>query len=670
MNECALEKSSSSASESKKRVAEENSLDNEQANTKKQKPGKKKKKKSKKDQPERVQVRRALQACCATNDFYKAKEIYEDSMKDYDHAQDDKTKNHLLLEPQSFYHMLNLCNGVAINEGRSWHVGLSTFKDNKKIQEEDVAAETILQPSFDERLQLIQKVQATMNKHQIPLSETAAYALISCYSRSSLTLDQAEAVLKDVETKNLKRRVRLYSPLLQAHATAGSIKRALDVWKRLVVDSPDINKQQQRLVPSEADYASLLRMAQSSHDAQIAERVLQDVADLFPIPMKELLTSIVDWYSTVQVQERNMNLQNRNADFSKLLDSIEVPFPEANSARPRLPVETSTTWTISTGDIIDQSTGVLQTGVLQGCNLQPDTLSQYAWDTLLTANEQIAVQGSVPQNASCPFQGGRKGQKRAVVNVERQQLEWERFNQFLAQQLQQQPIGVVLDGANIGYYGANTAAGNECLTSRERHALIARRALDFWHIDAVVRQLLEDEKNSSVRILVILHSRHFYKLPGAVKDILSQWNGHPRVLLYKTPAGMNDDWFVMHAALVSGPKTQVVTNDELRDHEFQVLDVANRYLARWKEGQRISFHVHYDSNARTSEEGKRAVKLTYPRVYSRRIQQLEDKKKGVIGLVIPLPKKDDDDGRYTCDEKAAGTELPIDETYLCICGGA
>merc|ERR1711935_1225910 len=75
-----------------------------------------------------------------------------------------------------------------------------------------------------------------------------------------------------------------------------------------------------------------------------------------------------------------------------------------------------------------------------------------------------------------------------------------------------------------------------------------------------------------------------FVLPDAVVWLLkmSMWETN---VLYKTPPGMNDDWFWMHAALKY--KTLVVTNDEMRDHHFQML--APKFFLRWKERHQIHF---------------------------------------------------------------------------------
>jgi hypothetical protein len=126
-------------------------------------------------------------------------------------------------------------------------------------------------------------------------------------------------------------------------------------------------------------------------------------------------------------------------------------------------------------------------------------------------------------------------------------------------------------------------------------------------------------------------------------------------VLFRTPAGSNDDWFWMHAALWCGRKTFVVSNDEMRDHYFQML--AYRSFERWKERHQ----VHFSFGAWVNDGERREVELQFPDVYSRRIQRLNES-----SLVIPLPKRGDKnrflDGTHDADET-----FPMEETYVYIC---
>jgi len=153
-------------------------------------------------------------------------------------------------------------------------------------------------------------------------------------------------------------------------------------------------------------------------------------------------------------------------------------------------------------------------------------------------------------------------------------------------------------------------------------------------------------------------------LPDKYRPLCDAWTREG--ILYKTPPGMNDDWFWMHAALKY--KTLVVTNDEMRDHHFQML--APKFFLRWKERHQIHFDFgNLEKNSGGNNGGNnsygasgrrpREVLLTYPDVYSRRIQRVAD------GLVVPLTKRGDEN-RFLDGCHIASDNEPEEELYLCI----
>ena len=115
----------------------------------------------------------------------------------------------------------------------------------------------------------------------------------------------------------------------------------------------------------------------------------------------------------------------------------------------------------------------------------------------------------------------------------------------------------------------------------------------------------------------------------------------------------------MHAALEY--RALVVTNDEMRDHHFQML--APRYFLRWKERHQV--HFDFGTWVRDDQQNQgyhrqrphREVKLDYPHVYSRRIQRIGNGN----GLVVPCDKEYQDDAH-----EPGSTGEPVDETYLCV----
>lgn len=147
----------------------------------------------------------------------------------------------------------------------------------------------------------------------------------------------------------------------------------------------------------------------------------------------------------------------------------------------------------------------------------------------------------------------------------------------------------IVDGANIALYQQNFSDGG----------------FSIAQLDAVVRQLYNRSKKWP---LVILHNKRLRSLQGnpTTRKLLDEW--FARGILYATPSGSNDDWYWLYAAVKL--KCLLVTNDEMRDHIFELL--GSSFFLQWKERHQ----VHY-----TFVKG--IPKFKMPPVYSILIQESE-----------------------------------------------
>jgi hypothetical protein len=128
-------------------------------------------------------------------------------------------------------------------------------------------------------------------------------------------------------------------------------------------------------------------------------------------------------------------------------------------------------------------------------------------------------------------------------------------------------------------------------------------------------------------------------LPAYARPMLENWRKHRA--LYACEPGNNDDWYWLHAAVkcggaapASGPDrgVWVVTNDEMRDHNFQMLSgFPERAFLRWRERHQVPFNLddQYSSEARSRrhaaapgsiERAAPGLRLEPPLEYSQRIQ--------------------------------------------------
>ncbi|XVF00065.1 hypothetical protein REPUB_Repub03eG0253700 [Reevesia pubescens] len=125
------------------------------------------------------------------------------------------------------------------------------------------------------------------------------------------------------------------------------------------------------------------------------------------------------------------------------------------------------------------------------------------------------------------------------------------------------PFDAVVDGANVGLIKADT--------------------FNVYQLNNVVNQL-QQMSPSKRSPLVILHQS---RVTGDLarnrnsRNLLESWKRAGA--LYATPRGSNDDWYWLYAAVCC--KCLVVTNDEMRDHLFQLLGTS--FFPRWKEKHQV-----------------------------------------------------------------------------------
>ncbi|KAK4756961.1 hypothetical protein SAY87_007088 [Trapa incisa] len=127
------------------------------------------------------------------------------------------------------------------------------------------------------------------------------------------------------------------------------------------------------------------------------------------------------------------------------------------------------------------------------------------------------------------------------------------------------PYEAVIDGANVGLFSQQRFVPSK--------------------VNAVVngiRQKLPSKRWP----LIVLHNRRITspKMDEPVnKKLIEKWRNADA--LYATPTGSNDDWYWLYAAIKN--KCLVVTNDEMRDHTFQLL--GNDFFPKWKERHQVRF---------------------------------------------------------------------------------
>ncbi|TYZ58565.1 hypothetical protein PybrP1_009945 [[Pythium] brassicae (nom. inval.)] len=168
---------------------------------------------------------------------------------------------------------------------------------------------------------------------------------------------------------------------------------------------------------------------------------------------------------------------------------------------------------------------------------------------------------------------------------ERRTAQWAAFKAWLDER---GPFDVVIDAANVGYFNQNFDG--------------------YLQIEEMRTHYTKQGK----RVLMLLHKRRTLdeQVPEEHRAMVARWAASGE--MYNCEAGNNDDWYWLYAAVKLGGRTLAVTNDEMRDHHFQMIH--NRAFVRWKERHR----------ARYSAGAEQPWAVAEPAAFSARPQRSRD----------------------------------------------
>ena len=147
-----------------------------------------------------------------------------------------------------------------------------------------------------------------------------------------------------------------------------------------------------------------------------------------------------------------------------------------------------------------------------------------------------------------------------------------RFDEWLRSR--SSPSRYIIDGANVGYRNQNFEGGSFSFVQVEiaRQELV-RRACGTEPLFVLPGHYFDDVVPNHSSTATGAHS-----VTVAERVLLSGWVGAGAV--WRCPAGADDDWYWMLAAVEGGTDVRVLTNDEMRDHSFQM--TLPPYFQRWK----------------------------------------------------------------------------------------
>ncbi|KAK9127719.1 hypothetical protein Syun_016516 [Stephania yunnanensis] len=141
------------------------------------------------------------------------------------------------------------------------------------------------------------------------------------------------------------------------------------------------------------------------------------------------------------------------------------------------------------------------------------------------------------------------------------------FSQFQEWLKNHADYEAVVDGANVGLYQQNFADGGFSISQ----------------LNVVVKEIRQ--RCHGKWPLVVLHKKRYWSLMDdpSNRELLEEWSKQD--VLYTTPNGSNDDWYWIYAAVKL--KCLLVSNDEMRDHIFELL--GRNFFLKWKERHQVHF---------------------------------------------------------------------------------
>jgi proteinaceous RNase P len=159
------------------------------------------------------------------------------------------------------------------------------------------------------------------------------------------------------------------------------------------------------------------------------------------------------------------------------------------------------------------------------------------------------------------------------------------FERFVEWEARHGPFDRCIDAANVALFGQNYAGGAFRMEQVRRvHAALTAAAADASSGaggngddgDS------DNEKDAAARTLVVLHVRRKGE-PSARQRDNAAWLDDlaRRRRFWWAPPGSNDDWYWLYASVRARGRGMLVTNDEMRDHVFQLL--RPKHFLKWKE---------------------------------------------------------------------------------------
>eukprot|EP01035_Chromulina_nebulosa_P028982 gene28982-38340_t len=370
-------------------------------------------------------------------------------------------------------------------------------------------------------------------------------------------LNEAESIFKDMIDNHVTISESCYTAMIRCYSHSNDPFKAFDTYKTMVSN---------QVVPKLRTYSNMLKALVSLEcsNVSINPTIKSICFELFEDVTSKYNIDLTEKEYVYMLILATHTLDNRFYDLLyQFMDNVMIPSRSSWDIIKKWFID------IDEGYLIKEST-VNSDGIVEctGTKLLSIDLDPNNRQLLLDQISSFAIENGCRNGKEATNDADLDSSHRVnPVNLDKfykKREMWISFTEFLA--LNRDKYSIVIDGANVGYYKQNYEGAS-------LHA-------DIQQIDWMVQEVTKLGYNP----LVILHIRHAKssELKDIDKEIINRWISEGT--LYMTRHGWNDDWFWIFSCVYL--QCHIVTNDEMRDHHFQML--RPRWFSRWKERHRMT----------------------------------------------------------------------------------
>ncbi|KAG8660256.1 proteinaceous RNase P 1, chloroplastic/mitochondrial isoform X6 [Manihot esculenta] len=380
--------------------------------------------------------------------------------------------------------------------------------------------------------------------------------------------------------------VKLNGNVVDANASSLYYKRGFEIFQQMIID---------KVAPSEATFTNAARLALALEDPEMAFDLVKQMKGFNILPKLRSYGPALFGFCSKGMADRAYEVDAHMAESGVMPEEPELSALlklSADVKRADKVYDTLHRLRAIIRQVTDSTLGIIEDWFNSE---DASKIGEENWDTSkvrkgilmggggwhgqgwLGSGQWRAVRTQIDEKGGCHS----CGEKLVCIDIDPRETEnfatslsnlacqrevrtdFVRFQEWLQQH---GPFDAVVDGANLG--------------------LVNQRTFSFYQLNSVVGKLREMSPSKRLP-LIILHKRRVTGGPATNpknKMLLEFWKKSGA--LYTTPAGSNDDWYWLYAAVTCN--CLLVTNDEMRDHLFQLLGTS--FFPRWKEKHQKTTH--------------------------------------------------------------------------------